>query len=65
MNALESVSQRCPYCGERIELLIDTSEGAQTYVEDCQVCCQPMVISAWLTEVDDLNVTVFTENDAY
>lgn len=32
----------CPYCGEEIELLVDTSAGAQDYVEDCSVCCRPI-----------------------
>jgi Cysteine-rich CPXCG len=32
----------CPYCGERFETLIDLSGGSQAYVEDCQVCCQPI-----------------------
>lgn len=41
---------RCPFCGEAITILIDTSAGDQSYVEDCQVCCQPMQISF---EVDD------------
>lgn len=65
MNALESVIQHCPYCGERIELLVDTSEGEQSYVEDCQVCCQPIAISVWLNDDEVLTVNVFTENDAY
>ncbi len=32
----------CPYCGEPFETLIDLSGGSQAYVEDCQVCCQPI-----------------------
>ena len=32
----------CPYCGEPFETLIDLSGGSSTYVEDCQVCCQPI-----------------------
>ena len=37
---------KCPYCGERISMLLDLSEsGAQTYVEDCEVCCQPIQIT--------------------
>ncbi len=32
----------CPYCGEPFETLIDLSAGSSTYVEDCQVCCQPI-----------------------
>jgi hypothetical protein len=33
---------QCPYCGETFETLIDLSAGAATYIEDCQVCCQPI-----------------------
>ena len=32
----------CPYCGECFETQIDVSAGATSYVEDCQVCCQPI-----------------------
>ena len=32
----------CPYCGEAFETSVDTSAGDSTYVEDCQVCCQPI-----------------------
>jgi len=35
----------CPYCWQPIEITIDLSAGDQTYVEDCSVCCRPMVIS--------------------
>lgn len=40
----------CPFCGESITLLIDVSAGSQDYVEDCEVCCQPMNI---VVEVDN------------
>lgn len=33
---------QCPYCGERFEVQLDTSSGSSRYVEDCQVCCQPI-----------------------
>ena len=26
-------------------IAVDLSAGAQSYIEDCQVCCQPMQIS--------------------
>ncbi|MDH3351617.1 MAG: CPXCG motif-containing cysteine-rich protein [Gammaproteobacteria bacterium] len=35
----------CPFCGESITIVVDPSAGPQSYVEDCQVCCQPMQIS--------------------
>lgn len=36
---------RCPFCGESLCILLDLSAGSQSYVEDCQVCCQPMLVS--------------------
>ena len=36
---------QCPYCGEAFETRIDGSAGSCTYVEDCQVCCQPIEMS--------------------
>ena len=35
----------CPYCWETISMLLDTSVSNQTYVEDCEVCCNPINIS--------------------
>jgi hypothetical protein len=32
----------CPYCGEGFATAIDLSAGSQSYIEDCQVCCQPI-----------------------
>jgi transcription elongation factor Elf1 len=34
----------CPYCGERISMVLDTSVKGQIYVEDCEVCCQPVEV---------------------
>lgn len=37
---------KCPYCFERISMLLDLSEdGTQEYIEDCEVCCQPIQIT--------------------
>jgi len=34
----------CPYCWEEISMILDTSVNTQTYVEDCEVCCNPIRI---------------------
>ena len=34
----------CPYCWQHIETEIDLSVDEQNYVEDCEVCCQPIEI---------------------
>ena len=51
----------CPYCGEAIELIIEFLDEPQNYIEDCEVCCQPMtvVISA------DGQVEVLRAQDSY
>ena len=37
---------KCPYCLEKISMILDiSSEGTQTYIEDCEVCCQPIQIT--------------------
>lgn len=41
MNNQQSV--QCPYCGETFETEIDVSGGSQEYIEDCYVCCRPIV----------------------
>lgn len=46
---LEITRIDCPYCGENLEISVDCSAGSEQYVEDCQVCCQPIEMS---TEVD-------------
>jgi hypothetical protein len=43
---VEPVSVQCPFCGELIELLVDVSVLHQQYVEDCEVCCRPVNVSA-------------------
>jgi len=34
----------CPWCSETMEVEIDLSAGNQTYTEDCQICCAPIVL---------------------
>lgn len=35
---------QCPYCWEQISMLLDVSVASQTYVEDCEVCCNPIEV---------------------
>ena len=54
----------CPYCGEYIDIAIDASTGSQTYIEDCQVCCQPMVVVVGIDEEGEPTVSVSREDEA-
>ena len=35
----------CPYCAQRISVLVDLSVPEQKYIEDCEICCRPMQIT--------------------
>jgi hypothetical protein len=55
---------RCPYCLEKISMLLDLSvEGEQSYVEDCEVCCHPLQISYSVT--GDGQLQSFRHDKAY
>jgi hypothetical protein len=49
-QATEFVTIECQYCGETFETAVDLSAGSFSYVEDCQVCCQPIELAG---AVDD------------
>lgn len=36
---------QCPYCLEEISMLIDYSVSKQSYIEDCEICCNPIQIT--------------------
>ncbi len=37
---------KCPYCSEKISMILDLSNGeTQTYIEDCEVCCRPIQLT--------------------
>ena len=61
---LESAQVTCPACWQTVELSVDLSAGDQVYVEDCPVCCQPMVVTLRVDEVDPeaFHVEVSAEN---
>lgn len=36
---------RCPHCYQPLDVWVDPSGGeSQTYVEDCAVCCRPLLL---------------------
>jgi hypothetical protein len=50
---LQEAVVTCPYCWERITLVIDLSVTSQDYIEDCFVCCRPIQIT-YTTEDGEL-----------
>jgi len=50
----QETSVTCPWCHEPVSLLIDCTAGDQSYVEDCSVCCQPIVVDVRLSLDGDI-----------
>jgi hypothetical protein len=60
----ENVTVGCPYCGEKIFCEIDTSITEQQYIEDCYVCCAPIVFEIMIDRLQPrIHVSVRREND--
>lgn len=43
----------CPYCGADISMILEPHQQSQAYIEDCEVCCNPIEIS-YAFEGEDL-----------
>ncbi|MBX8487089.1 MULTISPECIES: CPXCG motif-containing cysteine-rich protein [Pseudomonas] len=52
----------CPYCGEPVEAVLDLSGGDQQYIEDCPVCCRPIIFDL-RTDGEDWSLDVRSENE--
>ncbi len=54
----------CAFCGETNLTFVDLSAGTQqSYVEDCQVCCQPNVLYLEIDE-ETLNIEINSEPES-
>lgn len=54
----------CAYCGEINLTFVDLSAGSQqSYVEDCQVCCQPNVLYLCVDE-ETLDIEISSEPES-
>ena len=36
---------QCPYCWQKISMLIEPTDEITVYVEDCEICCNPINIA--------------------
>jgi hypothetical protein len=58
MNLLQGHDATCPHCWETVNLTLDLSISEQSYIEDCPVCCKPMLVSytSHDGEVDEISL---------
>jgi predicted RNA-binding Zn-ribbon protein involved in translation (DUF1610 family) len=48
----------CPSCGEEISFLLEARNEKQSYVEDCEVCCNPIDVAYEFHDEDLLTFSV-------
>lgn len=58
----EVISVQCPYCGEEIVIEPEPSDEPVEYVEDCHVCCRPIVVTVRYSE-EGSRVVMKKENE--
>ncbi|NNF41141.1 MAG: CPXCG motif-containing cysteine-rich protein [Woeseiaceae bacterium] len=63
MRELQERAVDCPYCGELIDVLLDSSVTEQRYIEDCSVCCRPINFYVSLDNQGDLNLAVSSDDE--
>ncbi|SJM90270.1 conserved hypothetical protein [Crenothrix polyspora] len=63
MHNLQSEIIQCPYCGEQIDVVVDCSVNNQEYIEDCSVCCRPIIFSVASAQGEVVSVDVRTEDE--
>jgi len=63
MHDLKEKNVFCPYCGECINVLLDPSVAHQNYIEDCQVCCRPIIFDVTVDQSGEALVSVMSESD--
>jgi hypothetical protein len=49
MEALQTISYACPHCWETIETEVAPTELPAEFIEDCSVCCHPILLRVNLT----------------
>jgi hypothetical protein len=60
----DTTEYTCAFCGETNVTFVDFSAGMQqSYVEDCQVCCQPNVLFIQIDE-DTLDIEINSEPES-
>ncbi len=65
MNALTEHVVCCPYCNELIEVVINSEDVSQQYIEDCQVCCRPITFVINTDMKGEITVALYHENDSF
>ena len=55
---MEEYFFQCPYCWEEISMLFDNSISNQIYIEDCEVCCNPIEVHSVFKNYELINLDI-------
>ena len=55
MNIEQDKTVACPYCGEAVGIVINCTLSSQEFVEDCQVCCRPILFRVRIDEEGEIS----------
>jgi transcription elongation factor Elf1 len=62
MHAPDEGRYDCPHCGEEIVVPVDADAGeAQEYVEDCPICCSPVLLSVSIEDDGEVRIVARPE----
>jgi hypothetical protein len=53
----------CPYCGESVEITLDPGSGSTEYIEDCEVCCRPWIVTVHYNDDGSADVTILPADE--
>lgn len=57
-SLLEERDIHCPWCGAGFTVLLDLSAGDSNYIEDCQVCCEPINLDLRVDETGHAHLSL-------
>ena len=55
---MEEYFFQCPYCWEEISMLLDASICKQNYIEDCEICCNPIEITPFFDNNEFVSIEI-------
>jgi hypothetical protein len=59
----ESIQISCPHCWETLDIAIEIQIRHLVFVEDCEVCCNPMRIEVFTDEEGVSQINVVSANE--
>lgn len=63
MALTTTITELCPYCSAEQDFIIDNTFSDQEYIEDCEVCCQPILCQIAIADAGEVSLDIRRENE--